>query len=148
VYPSRRETVDTLALDDAVLHEAHGARGQVVAQIPVGRAGDRVGLAALAGAQPGVVRCRRGAKEADVAGLGSEGGTARPAVDARGRDPGDELPVEAGVARGERAVLGLEGQLHPFSLAPAPDIDWRKSDMAAPGLASEHVARRIAGRTG
>ncbi len=46
------ETRDTVALDDAVLDEAHRAGGEVVAQVPVGGAGRRIRLASLAGAQP------------------------------------------------------------------------------------------------
>jgi len=124
-----RETVDALTLDDAVLHEAHRAGGEVVVKIPVGGAGDRVGLAALAGAQPGVVRRRCGAEEAHIAWLRGESRAAGTAVDAGGRDARDELAVEARVAGRERSVLLVEGQVHLLTLASAADNDQRETDI-------------------
>ena len=98
------EALDALALDDAVVHEAHRARGEVVVQIPVGGAGHGIRLAALAGAQPGLVRGGGGAVEAHVAGLGRHGGAARAAVDAGGVHAAMNWPSKRESRERERRV--------------------------------------------
>ncbi len=152
------ETGHALALDDAVGDEAHRAGGEVVAEVPLGGAGDGVGEAALAGAEAGLVGGRRGEVERHVRGLGGDGRAARPAVDAGGVHPRDELPVEAGVTGahrpvplgedrvGERGLVAGGGPLravggegHGSSLPPSADIDSRKSDTS--GAARLHPCR-------
>ncbi len=110
VPESGGEAGDALALDDAVGDEPHRPRGEVVAQVPLGGAGHRVGQAALAGPEAGLVRGRGREVEAHVRRLRGHGRAARAAVDAGGVHARDELPVEPGVARLHGAVaLGEHG---------------------------------------
>ena len=150
VPESGGEARHALALDDAVGDEAHGACGQVVAQVPLGRAGHRVGQAPLAGTQPGLVGGSGREVEAHVRRLGGDGRAAGAAVDAGGVHAGDELPVEprvaglhGAVALGEHGVGERVGDRgggpreggglgrHASSLARGTDNDQRKSDIAA-----------------
>ncbi len=110
VPESGGEARHALALDDAVGDEAHGACGEVVAQVPLGGAGHRVGQAPLARAQAGLVGGGGREVEADVRRLGGDGRAAGAAVDAGGVHAGDELPVESRVAGLHGAVaLGEHG---------------------------------------
>ena len=58
----RGETRHAVALDHAVEDEPHRAPHEIVAQVPLRVAGGRVGLAALAGPQPGLVPSGRSAR--------------------------------------------------------------------------------------
>ena len=91
------ETRHAVAFYDAVGDEAHRAGGEVVAQVPIGRAWHGIRLASLAGTQPGFV-CGRGCSvEGHVLFVCSHGGAAGATVDPSGVNPRDELTVEARV---------------------------------------------------
>ena len=94
-----REPGDALAVDDAVGDQPHRAPDEVAAPVPLRRAGRRVGAAALARAEPGRLRSRGGAVEADVLALRRPRGAARPAVDPGRGDGAVDPAVEARVGR-------------------------------------------------
>ena len=101
------EAFDAFAVDDAVGDQAHGAPGGVGAQVPLRRAGHRVGAAAQAGAKAGALGGRRRGEEAHVFALRRARGAARPAVDAGRRDAHEEPAVEARVVALHGAVAGV-----------------------------------------
>ncbi len=104
------EAVDALAVHDAVRDEPHGPGRQVVPEVPARRARHRLREAALARAVAGLVGGGRGEVEGDVLGLRGPRRARRPGVDAGAAHGGDELPVEAAVARRDGAVaLGEHG---------------------------------------
>src|SRR5690606_3886229 len=107
----------------------------IPSKIPVGRARGGLRQAALARAEAGFVGGRAGRVEADVLAFRGARRAARPAVDARRVHGRDELPVEAGVARIDRAVPLIEGhrQGHASTLTRPKAAGARKSDTAVPG---------------
>ena len=78
-----------------------------LANVPLGRAGRRVGPAALARPVAVVVGGGRGREELDVVPLRGHRRAARPAVDAGGAHGGEEHAVEAGVATADGPVARL-----------------------------------------
>ena len=147
VAEAPRETRHALTVDDPVGDQSHGAGRGIRSEIPRGRRGRRLGQAALAGAVPGLVRGGRRRIEGHVVGAGRTGRAARPTVDAGRSHRCDELPVEAAVARVDRAVPLVEGHsgVHSPSLTRPADTGWRKSDTtvtAAPGVSGRSGAPR------
>ncbi len=82
------QAVDALAVDDTVGDGPHGPGHDVGADVPLGRAGRRVGAAPTAGPEAGLLRGGRGGVEAHVRRLGRDGRAARTAVDAGRGDAG------------------------------------------------------------
>ena len=108
VAEAGRETGDALALHHAVGDETHGASGGIPAEVPSRGAGCRLGQAPLARSVACLVRGGAGGVERDVLRLRSAGRARRTAVDARGANRRDELPVESDVARVDGAIPLIE----------------------------------------
>ena len=105
-----RKSWYAVPLNRAVGDQAHRPRGEIIVDVPLGRTGHRIGKAALAGAQPRLMRGGSGAIKTYVRRLRCHRRATRSAVDTRGVHPGDELSVEAGIPRRHGAIpLGEPG---------------------------------------
>ena len=101
-----------VAVDHAVRDQPHRAGDQVGAVVPLRRARARVGPAALAGAESGLLRGRGARVEPHVLDLRRHHRAARPAVDLRGQHRGEEPPVEARVLRLDGPDASLPALVH------------------------------------
>lgn len=129
----RREACDTFSFNDAVKNQSHRAPDEVVAQIPLGVSGNRVGLAAFAGPQPCVVCGRCGRVEPHVVGSWGRGRATRAAIDARRMHSRDELTIESGVTGSKRSVTPVVVKVgHRASLTVNGCPHQRKSDITPP----------------
>ena len=97
VGEASRQSLDALAVHDAVADEAHRACHDVGVDVPLRRTGGGVGAAAQAGAEAGLLGGRGRRVEADVLTLGRACRAAGPAVDPRRGDGAEEPSVEAGI---------------------------------------------------
>ena len=113
-----REPGDALPVHHAVADQPHRAAGQVGAEIPFGRAGRRVRVAALARAEARLLGRRGAGVKAHVRALRGDRGAAGPAIDPGRGDRDEEDAVEPGVFADRRLVPLLV--VHASSL-PARD---------------------------
>ncbi len=126
-----RQPFDTLTLDDSVGDQPHRAPDRIGSDIPLRRSGRRVGPAAPARAEPGVL-CRRGGRvEQDVLALGGHRRAGRPAVDAGRLDADVEDAVEARVARRCGSITAFVVGVHTSIMTAPTDTYRRVSDMDA-----------------
>ena len=125
-----REAADAFPIHRAVGDQAHRAPDDVTAHIPFGRAGRRVGTAALAGPEARPLRRRRGRIEPNVARKRRPDGAAGPAIDPGRQHRRDEPAVEPGVLRLDRPIAAFEILVHPSTVTPAHRQNWRKNDIA------------------
>jgi len=133
VAEARGEPRDSFAFDDSVTDKPHSSGREIVVKVPIGGARYGVRLAPLAGAQAGFVGRRGGAVEVHVARFRGNGWATGATIDPSGMHAGNELPVEAGIARAERPVLLIEahrGGGHSSRVPPLACVDQRKSDIS------------------
>ena len=131
------DPADTVAFDDAVGDQPHRSGDDVVADVPVGRAGRGIGMTSLARTEAAVLRRRRRVVELDVRPFRRDRRTTRAAVDARRAHRHDEPTVEAGVAARCSGVteVGVEWW-HDLIIADTRRPDQRKSDS---GVATSEI---------
>jgi hypothetical protein len=106
------ETVDSLALHDAIGDEPHRTGGDVGGDIPLRRPRGRVGQAPAAGPVAGPLRRRRGVEERHVLPARGDRRARGPAIDARGAHGRVEDPVETTVPPLHGPVARVLVQLH------------------------------------
>ena len=123
------ESLDALAVDDAVGDQPHRPAGSGRGDVPVGTARSGIGQAALAGAVAGGLGRRRAGVERHVVERRGARRARGPAVDAGGAHRAVEDAVETTVAGLHRPVAGLAVQcLHASIMADATDTISRESD--------------------
>ena len=125
---------DALAIHGAVGDQPHCPAGHSGAPVPVRGARDRVRVAALAGAEPLLLRGRDAPEQPDVAAVGQPRRAARPAVDAGRLHGHHEEAVVARIAALHEAVAALEVVDHTTIVARA---------LAVFGHAGRGTSRRL-----
>ena len=121
----------TLAVDDAVVDEPHGAGDGVGSEVPVRGTGRAAGEAAFAGAEAGGLGCGGAGVEGDVLVGGGAGRATRAAVDAGGEHAGEEATVEARILGADGAQAGVAVGMHASSVRHRRVGYSQESDIAA-----------------
>ena len=133
---SRREALEIVAVEASGGDEAQRARHQGGAADPGRGAGGGLRPAAPAGAEAGALGRGGAGEEAHVLAPGRARRADRPAVDPRRQDAGEEVAVEAAVAREQRSVAArlVEPVLvHARTLPGSPPRRSQDSDMDVGG---------------